>query len=189
LGCEKPQDPALEVGKHSLRSLRNYRNWLGVPGPVQSQGDRFSGSWALQTLLNAVEELRIDWGPAGALWPRAKRKRARRRELQLGPVVEESLAQVGSLAGSPSWEHREASLGRLDTRLIRRRPAPLLQHGGSRWEEAVHGFKVFIVERQREGESREVEASHVHVERRVREGEKRGSKGVRGKSKRVRAKE
>jgi hypothetical protein len=33
---------------------------------------------------------------------------------------------------------------------------------------AVHGFKVFIEERQREGESREVEASHGHMERGVK---------------------
>jgi hypothetical protein len=29
----------------------------------------------------------------------------------------------------------------------------------------LHGFKAFFVERQREGESREVEAGHGHVER------------------------
>ena len=42
----------------------------------------------------------------------------------------------------------------------------LLQQGRFQREEKVHGFKAFIVERQREGESREVEAGHGHVERR-----------------------
>jgi hypothetical protein len=37
---------------------------------------------------------------------------------------------------------------KLDTQLIRGRPAPLLHHGWFWWEEKVHGFKVFIVERQ-----------------------------------------
>jgi hypothetical protein len=40
LGCEKLQDPALGVRKHSLRSPR-----------------------ALQILLNAAEELRTECGP------------------------------------------------------------------------------------------------------------------------------
>jgi hypothetical protein len=48
----------------------------------------------------------------------------------------------------------------------------LLQHCRSQREEAGHGFKAFIVERQREGKSREVEASHDHVER--------GAKGMQG---------
>jgi hypothetical protein len=38
---------------------------------------------------------------------------------------------------------------------------------------------VFIVERQRKGESREVEASHGHVEEGRREFRERGSKGAR----------
>ena len=58
------------------------------------------------------------------------------------------------------------------------RPAPLLQHSESRWEEAVHGFKAFIVERQREGTSREVEAGQGHVERR---GKGIGREGTSGK--------
>jgi hypothetical protein len=40
---------------------------------------------------------------------------------------------------------------RLDAWLFRGKPASLLQHGRSD-EETVHGFKAFIVERQREGE-------------------------------------
>lgn len=38
---------------------------LRVPGPARSLGP--SGSWALDTqvLLDAVEELRTKWGPAG----------------------------------------------------------------------------------------------------------------------------
>ena len=43
----------------------------------------------------------------------------------------------------------------------------------------VLGFKVFIVERQREGESREAEAGHGHVEGWGREGREKGSKGAR----------
>jgi hypothetical protein len=61
-------------------------------------------------------------------------------------------------------------------------------------EKAVHGFKVFIVERQREGANREVEACHGHVERRGKgmwsEGEQEGKRekqaGSRSKSKRGR---
>jgi hypothetical protein len=30
-----PQDPAIGVGKHSLRSLGNFWSWLGGPGSVQ----------------------------------------------------------------------------------------------------------------------------------------------------------
>ena len=43
---------------------------------------------------------------------------------------------------------------------------------------AVHGFKAFIVQRQREGESREVEdeASHGHVEREEKGGERGGTR-------------
>jgi hypothetical protein len=52
----------------------------------------------------------------------------------------------------------------------------------------VHGFKAFIVERQREGEIREVEASHSHVER-GRKGRRRkvveGNKSKRKKIRRV----
>jgi hypothetical protein len=45
----------------------------------------------------------------------------------------------------------------------------------------VHGFKAFIVERQRGGENREVEAGHGHVEGlgAGREGGERGNKGAR----------
>ena len=57
LGCEKPQDPALGVGRHSLRSL----GWGVGPG---LQDDRFSGSWTLQTKLDAVEELRTEQPPS-----------------------------------------------------------------------------------------------------------------------------
>jgi hypothetical protein len=54
--------------------------------------------------------------------------------------------------------------------LFRGRPAPLLQYGG---QSVV--FKVFIVERQREGASRKVEAGHGHVEGGMwREGEQEG---------------
>jgi hypothetical protein len=45
---------------------------------------------------------------------------------------------------------------------------------------------VFIVERQREGKSREVEAGHGHVERGTKGMRREGNKGVRGKSKRGR---
>ena len=43
----------------------------------------------------------------------------------------------------------------------------------------VLGFKVFIVERQREGESREAEDGHGNMERGEREGRERESKGAR----------
>jgi hypothetical protein len=45
---------------------------------------------------------------------------------------------------------------------------------------ALHGFKACIVERQREGETREVEASHGHVGRGEQEDKKeRQDAGVR----------
>jgi hypothetical protein len=56
-------------------------------------------------------------------------------------------------------------------------------------EEAVHGFKVFIVETQREGESRVVEASHGQVEGRGKGTADRRNKEARGNSRRVRTRE
>jgi hypothetical protein len=72
---------------------------------------------------------------------------------------------LGSVEVETIWEHWEVSYGRLDAGLISGRPAPLLQHGRTQWEETENGCKAFIVERQREGESREVKAGHGHVER------------------------
>ena len=52
---------------------------------------------------------------------------------------------------------------------------------------AVHGFKAFIVERQREGETREAEAGHDHVERGEKVMQQEGEQeDKRCKSKRVR---
>lgn len=69
LGCEKPQDLALGVGKCSLRSPGTGRVGWGsgcVSGPAQRPGLAGSqDSWALQMPLVAVEELRTEWGPAG----------------------------------------------------------------------------------------------------------------------------
>ena len=50
-------------------------------------------------------------------------------------------------------------------------------------------MKAFIVERRREGESREVEVGHGHIEKGVGEWGERRSKEVRGKGKKVRARE
>ena len=67
------------------------------------------------------------------------------------------LAQAASSEDSLGWLTATGRLpGRkLDTWLFRRKPASSFQLGRSWWEEEVHGFKMFIVERQRKGESRE----------------------------------
>jgi hypothetical protein len=78
-------------------------------------------------------------------------------------------------------EGRESCSSRLG-KALRERPAQWLQHGRSDEK------RQSVVLRQRGGESTEVETGH-----RCREGEResgeRGSKGERGKSKRVRARE
>jgi hypothetical protein len=62
------------------------------------------------------------------------------------------------------WLRTQGDLSRrLDAWLFRGRPATLFQHSESQREEIVHGFKAFIVERQREGDNQEVETSHGHV--------------------------
>jgi hypothetical protein len=43
----------------------------------------------------------------------------------------------------------------------------------------VHGFKAFIVERQRDRESRKAEAGHGHMERGGRKSREMGRKGPR----------
>ena len=59
-------------------------------------------------------------------------------------------------------------------------------HGWSQREEAVHDFKAFIVERQKEGESRKVEAMATwRWERNVKRKESKGSRD-KSKSKGVR---
>ena len=68
---------------------------------------------------------------------------------------------------------RKLLRGRLDTWLFRGKPAPLFHHGRFGRAETVHGFKVFIVERQREGESRKAEG-HAHVERGGKGGRREG---------------
>lgn len=48
-GCEKLQDPTL--------GLQNFWNWLRVPQPAWRPRTAGSCSWAVQTPLDAMEEL------------------------------------------------------------------------------------------------------------------------------------
>ena len=88
--------------------------------------------------LHVAEELRTEWEPSGGLWPRGRREKGLRTAL------------AGYLWGC-GWSTEMLPGRRLDAWLFRGKPASLLQHGRSD-EETVHGFKAFIVERQREGE-------------------------------------
>jgi hypothetical protein len=55
------------------------------------------------------------------------------------------IVQVGWLVGGCGWEHREASSMRLGARLFRWRPALLLQHGKSQWQETVYVLFCFVL--------------------------------------------
>ena len=64
VGCEKPQNPTLEV-ESSLRSPRNCQNWLGVgsgPGLHRSRNQKVPMLSDIPD-LDAMEELRMEWGP------------------------------------------------------------------------------------------------------------------------------
>jgi hypothetical protein len=67
---------------------------------------------------------------------------------------------VAWVGGSHCWNVGRPPGRRLDSQLLRGRPAPLLGI-----QIKVHGFKAFIVERQREEKCLEVEGGHGHVER------------------------
>jgi hypothetical protein len=74
-GYEKPLDPTPGVGEHSMRSpCRNSRTGWGRRDLHRGWDRRdlhrgwdirFSDSWASLKPLDAVEELRTEWGPAG----------------------------------------------------------------------------------------------------------------------------
>jgi hypothetical protein len=120
-----------------------------------------SGSQSLssQKPLDIEKELRTEYGLEARLWPGAEGKRSGRRELHLVTMGMRVLGllswQLGLAEAMHGWRPPG---GRLDA-------ASSLQHGGSLEEEAVHGFKAFIVGRQRGGESREEKASHGYMER------------------------
>jgi hypothetical protein len=141
--------PMLPMGRRwAVRSCRtpwggaqseipvNLPELAGVPGPAQRPGMAVSYSWAPQTPLDAEEELRTEWGPAGLALALRRRERGRRRELWLVPT--------GLLC-------RRLACMRLG-KVLSRNTCFVVHHGGSRWEETVHDSKAFIVERQREGE-------------------------------------
>ena len=89
-GCEKLQDSTPWVGKCSLRTPQTYQNWLVW---VLTLGHR-----RLHWVLWKSWERSGDW--QGWLWPLPKGKR-----------------QGGGDLGDFGWEHREASLRRLDMAL------------------------------------------------------------------------
>ena len=61
-GCEKLQDPTPEVGKAQSEVSEDLLELARCPQAcTEAEDDRFSGSWTLQVLLDAVEELRIEW--------------------------------------------------------------------------------------------------------------------------------
>jgi hypothetical protein len=141
----EPQDPDLEVGKHSLGFLWSCWNWFRVPGQ--------QGGWGWQ-ILRLLWHSRlccmVEWsvGPQAVLaWGQGWK--GRRSELQLVPSGKRALGLLW-WAIWLSGDHLRTLRGFLW--LFGGRPAPLLQHNGSWWKEAVHGLKAFIVERQREGE-------------------------------------
>ena len=90
---------------------------------MEAEEDRLSESWAPQTLLDATEELSIEWVH------RAEGKRAE-EELQLSPLGMKVFGLFGGdwgrawLGENRGWELSEAFCGRLDE-LFRGRPAPL----------------------------------------------------------------
>ena len=65
----KPLDTTLGVGKRSL-TCRTAGSGSGVPGPARKQGWLALRLLDIQELLDALEELRVEWGtvplyPAG----------------------------------------------------------------------------------------------------------------------------
>jgi hypothetical protein len=90
-----------------------------------------------QALLDAVEELRMEWrpqvgsspGPVGVCWEGGSSGWS---------LEKESLAwQLGAQRGLAQWETR--------LQLYRQRPSPWLPTADPDKKEAVHGFKTFIV--------------------------------------------
>jgi hypothetical protein len=61
---------------------------------MEAEDNRFSGSWTPQTPLDAMEELRIEWGPQGRLLPGAEGKRGGDGALA-GSLWESVLGLVG----------------------------------------------------------------------------------------------
>lgn len=97
-GCEKPQNPTLEV-ESSLRSPRKCQNWLGVgSGPGLHRG-RNQNVPMLSDIsnLDAMEELRMDWRTLAL----GAGKRAERRVLCLGPTMTSVFWRVGCFGGYP----------------------------------------------------------------------------------------
>ena len=74
---------------------------LGSPGHMQAQDYRFSSSWVPQMLLDATEELRMEW----VHWlDLAQAEGEKWGVLWLGPLGRESLAcSVGGLAWWRPW--------------------------------------------------------------------------------------
>ena len=97
------------VGKYSLKH-GTARAGSGVPRPATRLGP--SGSQALGHL--ATEELRMEWGPTGWIWPGAVEKEGCSSwSLGESPWLVSS-SWLGRDGGC-GWEHREAFYRRLDS--------------------------------------------------------------------------
>ena len=80
----KPQDTA--PGVRSQEQLKLARGSLSLQG---GQGHLFLRLLGTQVPLGAVEELRMEWGPMGWIWPGAMGKK---RGTPTGSRREESMA-------------------------------------------------------------------------------------------------
>lgn len=99
-------------------------------GHREARNNRFS---VLDIPDAAVCQGRAENGPSGGLWPRGRREKGRRRALA-GYRREERvwLGQAASSVGCLVWLAAVAGAqGDFGVQLIRGKPAPLLQHGGS----------------------------------------------------------
>ena len=68
LGYEKSQDPTPGMGKaQSGVPVELLKLTQGPLACTEDHDDRFSGSWALKTLMSAKEELKVECRPLGRL--------------------------------------------------------------------------------------------------------------------------
>lgn len=97
-GYGKSQEIVLRVEECSLRpwQLELARAYQGLQG---GWGYLVLRLLVIQAMLGAAEELRMEWGPTGWIYPKAEGEK--RGELQLDPVWRGSLAWLG---GGYSWE-------------------------------------------------------------------------------------
>jgi hypothetical protein len=78
---------------------------------MEAKDHRFSGSLTPQSLLDAAEELRTEWGPTGLALAQTKGKGAGGESFGWFPQGGESLScsEMAWVGGSHIWEYREVS--------------------------------------------------------------------------------